>query len=274
MTRTELPALTFESLSGLPGLVHGVFPRQGGISGPPFDSLNVSYSTGDDPCAVLENRCRILAWLGLGRALFLNQVHGSEILALDAADACADTRADTGANTDLFWTGQGPPPSRIVEADGVVTNLTDLALVIQVADCQSVMLVDPETGTVANVHSGWRGSLADITGRCVDVMTGKFGCDPARIRAGISPSLGPCCGEFINYRDEIPDRFWRYKAPDRDYFDFWAMTRDQLTEKGVLTANIETMGLCSRCRPDLFFSYRNARKTGRFACVIGLEQGR
>jgi polyphenol oxidase len=207
-----LSCLTFPHFAKYPHLVHGVFTRRGGVSLPPFDTLNVGFSTGDDLKAVTRNRNRILSCLDMPRAVFLNQVHGTGILVLQEDET----------DPDRFWTPEGPAPVTCVAADAVVTNLTRLALVIQVADCQAVMLADPHKNVIANVHSGWRGSVADIIGRCVDIMTGRFGCDPQQILAGISPSLGPCCAEFIHYKEEIPKSLWRYKHPEKAYFDFWA----------------------------------------------------
>jgi hypothetical protein len=102
-------------------------------------------------------------------------------------------------------------------------------------------------------------------------MQQHFGCRPNRILAGIGPSLGPCCAEFINYKTEIPREFWRYKGPD-DHFDFWAISFDQLLNAGVRAKHIESSQICTRCRTDEFFSYRAEKTTGRFAAVIGLKQ--
>lgn len=261
MTPSDLPVKTFFRFSDCPNLVHGVFTRHGGVSRPPFDSLNAGFGIGDDPAVVTENRNRILSCLGLRRSIFLNQVHGREILVIDGNDPVDPT---------LFWEPGCPGSGTFLTADAVVTDMTQTALVIQVADCQAVMLADPERHVIANVHSGWRGSVKNIIGRCVDVMVHRFGCDPKQILAGISPSLGPCCAQFIHYRKEIPEPLWRYKLPDRDYFDFWRLSVDQLQEKGLDLQHITTMGECTRCRPDRFFSYRQAGKTGRFACAIGL----
>jgi hypothetical protein len=122
---------------------------------------------------------------------------------------------------------------------------------------------------IANIHSGWRGSIANIIGRTVTVMQARFASRPADIRAGIGPSLGPCCAEFINFRKEIPRSLWAYQVVE-NYFDFWALSRDQLMQAGLQPAHIEIGGICTRCRSDLFFSYRAANLTGRMAAVIGM----
>ena len=195
--------LRFSRLTGFPDLVHAVFDRRGGVSSPPFDTLNVGFSTGDDPAAVTENRNRILSYLGLPRALFLHQVHGSDILVLPAEKT----------DPKLFWKPGMAFSTACATADGVVTDISGLALVIQVADCQAVLLADPNKNVIANIHSGWRGSLENIIGKCVDVMTGRVRCRPRDILAGISPSLGPCCAQFVHYRREIPRHLWQYKQP-------------------------------------------------------------
>lgn len=253
--------MAFSHFSDYSHLIHGVFTRRGGVSLPPFDSLNVGFSTGDDPAAVIENRNRILSWVKMPRVIFLNQVHGKEVMVL---------AKDQKNDPDLFWEPGHPAARKGLTADAVVTDLSQVALVIQVADCQAVMLADPEKNVIANVHSGWRGSVKNIIGHCVDVMINRFGCEPSRILAGISPSLGPCCAQFIHYQKEIPEPLWQYKLQDRAYFDFWALSFDQLTAKGVKPSHILNMNQCTLCHDDTFFSYRKAGQTGRFACAIGL----
>ncbi len=249
---TDRSWLEFSRLKQAPGLVHRVFSREGGISKGAWESLNVGLSTGDDPKTVWENRQRVTACFGGAKAVWLNQVHGTDLVVLK--QSCD---ADFGIS-DL-------PP-----ADGVVTDIPGLALMIQVADCQAVLVYDPEKNVVANVHSGWRGSIGNIIGRCVDLMAAEFGSDPRDLLAGISPSLGPCCAEFIHYRTEIPEPLWRYRRDGRDYFDFWALSRDQLLEKGVREKHIENMAICTRCNTGRFFSYRAGHITGRFAVGAAL----
>ena len=239
----------FNLFKGYSELCHGVFARSGGVSSGRFDSLNLGLSVGDDPEAVKENRRRMLERMGIQQAVYLDQVHGKTIHVLTEDD------------------GQGP-----IVADGVVTDMRGVGLVIQVADCQGVLFYDPERKVIANVHSGWRGSVQNIIGDCIDVMTDRFRCNPKDIRAGISPSLGPCCAEFVNYRDEIPEALWGYRLPGGLTFDFWKLSWDQMRAKGVRQENVETMNLCTRCNTDTFYSYRREHRTGRFGCVISLKE--
>jgi YfiH family protein len=266
------------------GLIHGIFTRRGGESGPPFDSLNVGLSTGDDVTHVRENRCRIARHLGFERALYLHQVHGNDVLVVARESQIAGLTShgmatksgpevpDTYSHCpDNFSRQNGNPsaPLALPVADGVVTNIPGVLLVIQVADCQAVVLFDPVKQVVANLHSGWRGSVANIIGRGVDAMVTQFGSDPGNIRAGIGPSLGTCCAEFIHYKDELPQKFLKYRQGEH-HFDFWAISRDQLMERGVQPDHIEVTGLCTQCHPNRFFSHRHEKSTGRFAVAAGL----
>ena len=244
----------FENLAQLAGIDHGIFTRNAGHSQPPFASLNVSYGIGDEDKAVARNRELISGIMGAGEMTYIHQVHGREIAVLG--------RHQKAHNN--------PVAARPLVADAVVTDQSENYLVVQVADCQSVLMYEPTRQVVANVHSGWRGSIQNIVGRTVDTMKQHFGCSPNDILAGIGPSLGPCCAEFINYETEIPEEFWGYKDSD-DHFDFWAISSDQLMKSGVPERNIESSQMCTRCRTEIFYSYRAEKTTGRFAAVIGLK---
>ncbi len=254
-------SLVFDHMEGLPGLSHAVFTRRGGVSPPPREGLNVGLGCGDAPEHVIENRRRMLEHLDISRAVFLSQVHGGDIHIIRRGQV----------NSDELWNPETGVTKTPVKADGVITDEPGLGIVIQVADCQAVILYDPVCHVVANVHSGWRGSVADILGRCVGQMIEEFGCRPETIQAGIAPSLGPCCAEFVNFRQELPQAFWPYKSSGSPRFDFWTISKDQLLGKGLKKEHIETMGLCTVCHPDLFFSYRREKNTGRFAAVAVLE---
>ena len=269
--------LAFPKLSGLSGILHGVFTRKNGKSKGPFQSLNVSFGVGDNDQTVLENRKIISRCFNGNDLVFLDQVHGTRIIAyskehrfyrvLDTNDCFKDEYSETlGAQTDIY----GIESERTFEADAIVTDIPGKLLVIQVADCQSVLIYDPVQKVAANVHSGWRGSINNIIGCTLKVMENSFGCRTRDIVAGIGPSLGPCCAEFVNYKNEIPEPFWKYKN-DNNYFDFWSISRDQLCEAGVLSENVELSQMCTKCDLERFFSYRGEGITGRFAALIGLK---
>ena len=245
----------FESLAQFPEIRHGIFTRRFGCSSGPFESLNVSFGLGDKASHVKANRRIIARAIGSNNLIYAHQVHGDQVLILNSEKFVSDAGSE-----QVLGTG-----------DALVTDARDKFLTIQLADCQSILLYDTTHRVVANIHSGWRSSIRNIAGRTVHVMQKHFNCRSADIIAGIGPSLGPCCAEFVHYRKEIPEIFWQYKTTN-DYFDFWAISRDQLADAGVLRENIEISKLCTRCNTPVFFSYRGERRTGRFASVIGLSR--
>ncbi len=269
--------LKFPKLAQRSGIRHGIFTRNNGESIGSFRSLNVSFGVGDDHRNVIKNRKIISRCLEANTLVFADQVHGIRVVAFEK-DKHTNTVNKTdgyvaGDNSDIFYNRTGDFDSeseRRLQGDALVTNIHNTFLVIQVADCQSILLYDPGRHVVANVHSGWRGSINNIIGRTIGVMERRFDCAPGDIIAGIGPSLGPCCAEFVNYKDEIPKTFWKYKD-DRDHFDFWSASQDQLGEAGVLTQNVDLSQLCTKCNPDRFFSFRGEGNTGRFAVIIGLK---
>jgi YfiH family protein len=253
ITKNGLTVFEFPIIASFPGVQQGISTRQGGFSQGDYSSLNVSFGVGDSDKAVIENRRQLSGCFENGSLVFADQVHGTEVRVVSSSHVCKDKRQ--------FWdAGTG---------DAMITNVPGLNLVIQIADCQAVMMVDPENQVVANVHVGWRGNVQNIVGHTLHAMKEQYNTNPADLRVGISPSLGPCCAEFINYRNEFPEYLWRYKR-NNHHFDLWSLSRDQLCKEGVLSQNISISRLCTRCSSETFFSYRAQKKTGRFAAVIGL----
>ena len=239
--------MQYSFFSHLLGLSAITFSRHNGASEAPYHSRNVGLHVGDNETLVLRNRALIKEELGLTRLVSARQVHGDSILNVDWLP-----------EADVEHAGH----------DALMTNIPGVGLMIQQADCQAIMLYDPEHGAVANIHSGWRGSVANIIAKTVAAMTNAYGARPAALHAAISPSLGPCCGEFVNYRTELPLAFHAYQTQP-NHFDFWAISRDQLRDTGVRFEQIEVAGRCTVCN-ESYFSYRREGVTGRFASVIGI----
>jgi len=252
LDREGLPIYGFDHLAEFPELEHGITTRWGGVSDPPFDGLNLAAGGGDHPEAVARNREAVFRRFA-GQPIFLRQVHGVQVVVLARSDG-----------------GLGAMAGRSPEGDALVTDVPGALLAVLVADCQAVLLYDPVRRVAGNVHSGWRGSAGNILGAAVEAMAARFGCRPRDIRAGIGPSLGPCCAEFINFRRELPAEFRRYRVGDCR-FDFWSASVHQLTRAGVRPEGIRVSGICTRCRSREFYSYRAAKLTGRFGAVVGLR---
>ncbi len=248
-----LKLLRFAGLAGEPGLNHAVTTRQGGVSQGAYAGLNLGFRAGeggDEPAAVRANLGKVRETLGLTRLVFAHQVHGTEIVSVNG-QAGPDEEAQA-----------------IAQADGLATDQPGVGLLIKQADCQAVILYAPAKGVVANLHVGWRGNVADMPGKGVAFLAERYGVEPREIKAGVSPSLGPCCAEFVNHASELGPVFLPYQIRP-DHFDLWQVTVDQLCAAGVPLGQIEVSGLCTRCAA-MFYSYRREGVTGRFGTVAAL----
>lgn len=246
----ELPYYQSPLLACFPELRHAFFGRRGGGSRDPYSSLNLSFSVGDRREAVLENRRRVQEALGLAHLSSARQQHGSCELVAGVFPAA--------------------PGEETAAADILFTDQPGVGLLIKQADCQAVILYDPGRRVVANVHCGWRGQVQNVLAAAVGRLQERYGCRPADLYAAISPSLGPCCAEFINFRREFPSELWSYQVRP-NYFDLWRVSRDQLLAAGLPESHLDVAGRCTRCASGEFFSYRRDRITGRQGTVVSLE---
>ena len=242
----------FPLFQSIPGLIHGIFTRHGGKSQGAYVSLNLSFSVGDDQQKVVDNRELVLKTLGILDLQSLKQVHGQEAVEIQGQPS-----------------KQSNPAPESTSGDILMTQVPKQGLMVKQADCQSILLYDPVHKAIANIHCGWRGNVNNVIGEAVRKMRVVYRTHPSNLLAGIGPSLGPCCAQFINYRKEIPAKYWTYQARPY-YFDLWRLSRDQLITAGVLKDHIEIAGICTSCRTKDFFSFRKEKKTGRFATVIAL----
>ena len=252
ITETRNNGLLFYT-SDILTIPHAMFSRHGGSSNAPFSSLNCSYGVGDVPSSVTTNRELMRKTLGAETIQAVTQVHGHSILMVKDAEQVTETE----------------------KKDAMVTNVAGIGLLIQQADCQAVLLHDPVKGVIGAVHNGWRGSVHNIIADTIKCMQENYGVRPSDILAIISPSLGPCCGEFVNYHAELPPNFLFFQT-SKNHFDFQAISRMQLINAGVTEKNIDTVKKCTVCDED-FFSYRRAvRKgngqTGRNGSIIALPE--
>jgi len=204
------------------------FTRLGGVSDRPYDELNVSVKVGDDPETVGENIGIIRKAMGDRPSAWVKQVAGDGV-----------ARVSRGG-----FAG---------EADALLTSVQDMCLNVAVADCVPVALVGDDE--VAMVHSGWRGSLSGISGKAARRMSGDAK------RAYIGPCIRGCCYEVSR---ELADAFARAFGEDvvsGRHLSLPGAIRVDLERAGV---EVVDLGLCTGCRPDLFFSHRKEKPlTGR-----------
>jgi YfiH family protein len=223
--------------------------RTGGVSAPPFASLNLGRHVGDEPAAVAENRRRLGAALSLPREpLWLAQMHGTRV-------ANADTDTDSGSE----------PP----EADAAVTRQSGRVLAILVADCLPVLFASDDGTVVAAAHAGWRGLAAGVLEATVASM--RF--DPGRIVAWLGPAIGQ---EHFEVGEEVREAFLAGDARAAEAFDGNARGRWQCDLRQLARLRLGRLGLgtvsatrlCSYAASEQCFSYRRDGRTGRMAALV------
>jgi hypothetical protein len=214
--------------------------RRGGVSSPPFDTLNLGLTTGDDVGDVAENRRRLRALVGRPVA-HGRQVHGT------AVERVASAPADDCAPRD---------------SDGQATALTDVAALVLTADCLAIALATPHA--VAMVHAGWRGLAGGVLEEGLAAVR-ELGGDGGPLTAAIGPAAGGCCYEV---GDEVRAAFGQAPVGGPAPIDLKAIARDRLAAAGATA--VHDVGLCTMCGdPSLFFSHRRDReRTGRQGGVV------
>jgi YfiH family protein len=240
---------TFEIFAQYPRLRHGVFSR---LSPPDLGGeLTFSFREDIPDSLVAESLTRAEEALGLGHCAFVLQTHSANIYL---------------CNPEKPYRPRAPQD--ILRGYDALVSTDKTPLLIKLADCQGIILFHPQSLTLALIHNGWRGSVQNIAGKTVAFLDKHLGVAPSELLAGVSPSLGPCCAEFVNYAAELPQQFWSYQNPQNRHFDFWSITQDQLHTAGLLAHNIELAKICTKCQPD-FYSYRRG-DSGRFAVLAGI----
>lgn len=251
------------------GVTAVVSTRHGGVSGAPYDSLNLGGHVGDDPAAVAENRDRVAAALGAGRLTLADQQHASRVAVVtaDLAGRGHDGTADAAA--------------AFPATDAMITDLPGVALAILVADCAPVVLYDPARRAVGVAHSGRAGTLAGVVPATIAAMTAAFGSAPGDLVTGIGPAIGAAsyeigAAEAAAVMAVFGDAGTRLLVPNRPghaLFDLTGAIRRQLQAAGVPPASVHDLGIDTRQSTGTYFSDRAARPCGRFAAIACLTAG-
>lgn len=160
--------ITSDVLSGLAGVRHAFFTREGGVSAAPYDSLNCGLGSADHPDNVRDNRLRAMRRLGV---------------AGEALATCYQVHSTCVVEVDRPWPAEARP-----RADAMVTRTPGVALGILTADCAPVLLADPEAGVVGAAHAGWRGALDGVVEATIAAMQ-ALGARSERVRAVVGPCI-------------------------------------------------------------------------------------
>jgi len=236
----------FELLADCP-IIHGCFTRHGGQSSGILSSLNLGCTVGDLEENVETNRNKVSQVLGLPHLMSAKLCHGADVTSLD-----------------------NPLIDDTPLSDGISTKKTHIALMVTQADCQAAIFYDPINHALANVHSGWRGSVQNIYGAAVTHMKAVYGSKPEDLLVCVSPSLGPESSQFLNYKTELPESFWDFQVKPL-YFDFWSISEEQLRIAGVLPHHMQVARIDTYANDNDYFSYRRSNKCGRQATLCALK---
>jgi len=186
----------------------------------------------------------------------VEQVHDTRILVLEDAAA-----RDRGAG-----------------CDGLATARSGACLAVRTADCVPLLLAEREGRAAAALHAGWRGTVAGMAGAGVGLLRERFGIAPEGLVVALGPAIAPCCYEVgVDVARQLADRYGREVVRrdlgPRPHVDLLAANRLGLIRAGVAPEAIETLGLCTACRDDLFPSYRrDGRAAGRLWSYIRLDR--
>lgn len=248
-------------------LVHGFSTRIGGYSKGFLGGMNLSFSRGDDPDAVMKNHLLLASAIGYDamRLVFSDQVH--------------DTRIYKVTEKDI---GKGiVTKSDIRQIDGLMTNVPGIPLMTFYADCVPVYFYDPVKRVVAMNHSGWKGTVNKISICMVDALKRQYGCRASDLICAIGPSICKSCYEvdadvadrFQNaYSQEQIRTILEQKKNGKYLLDLHQANYYNLTDAGVSPENIDITDICTCCNPDFLFSHRASHgKRGNLGAVIMLK---
>lgn len=237
--------------------VHGFLLRKGGVSGPPFDSLNFDGRDTDPKENIERNRDLLKEAFSIPveKLVTVNQVHGSSVLHVKDGFA------------------YGAP----VEADAIITCLPGIPLGIMTADCLPALLFDPVNKAIGAAHAGWKGTVKAVTLNTINEMNKAFGSRPENLIAALGPCIGPCCytvGENVvnEFKASFEDTGCFEYAECGIKLDISLANMSQLLFAGVKKENISFSSMCTACNNSLFFSYRkDGGRTGRQLSFIMLK---
>lgn len=240
---------------------HGFSTRRGGVSGAPYESLNLSLSRPDLIENIHKNYTLFADTWGfeLASVAIVSYEHGNHVMVVDG----------TKRGCGLMGENKLPP------CDGIITNDPDVTLLTLHADCGAIYFADPKKRAVGLLHAGWRGTLTRIGTKLIEAMQAAFESDPQDIIV----AMGPCiCGNCYEVDEGIANKFIKefstdsmIKRKNKPHVDLALCVAIQLMECGVLPEHMTIMGDCTFENREHFFSYRRDKgQTGAMAAFIKL----
>ncbi|TAK77733.1 MAG: peptidoglycan editing factor PgeF [Aquabacterium sp.] len=237
---------------GLPAEVGAVATtRAGGCSAVPYDTMNLGSHVGDDPAAVAGNRARLAQLIG-AQPVYLEQVHGRDVVRLSSADL-----------------------QRTPRADGCVTTERGLACCVMTADCLPVLFAAPAGRGVAAAHAGWRGLAAGVLEATLLALCEAAGCEPQEVAAWMGPAIGP---QRFEVGADVLEAFGASAAEPGSAFvagraGHWCADLPALARRRLSAAGLARVGggLWCTVGDARFYSFRRDRVTGRMASCIWIR---
>lgn len=249
----SVPLLYFPILENTGIVEHCFTTREGGVSEGIFDSLNLSFTRGDDESAVMENYDRLAAVLDTRKEQFVctDQTHTTNVIRVG--------KEDCGYGV----TRQKP----YTDVDGLVTDEPGVVLSTFFADCVPLYFVDTVNRAIGLSHSGWRGTVGRMGQRTLEKMAAEFGTNPKDVVAAVGPSICQECyevsedvaEEFIKEFSGHADEILINKGNGKYQLDLWKTNEIVLIEAGVKKENIAVTNICTCCNPDVLFSHRASK---------------
>ena len=266
VTNGEIKYVEFECLKKFDDkLIHCMSTRIGGVSQGECSSLNLGFNRNESRENVLHNFGLLCDSVGINtKSLVLtNQVHETKVALIDENDI-----------------GKGfSRQSDLIGVDGLLTITPGVTMVTFHADCMPVFLFEPVIKAAALLHSGWRGTLKNITAVAIAAMMDIPGFRAERLVAVIGPSIGKCCFEvdedvFRLFENKFRDsQLYTAKNNGKWHIDLKEIIRRELLWEGLLDENIYDSGICTVCSRDLFFSHRgDSGKTGSLAAFMQIRE--
>ena len=229
-----------------------------------LSGTNMWLAGGGPLAEAVENRRALCRGLDVpfDNLTVCRQIHGAEVLPVDET---------------LAGRGREAVADAIEHVDGLCARSQGQPLLGLTADCPLVVAFDPDTPAVGFAHAGWRGTLAGIAGRLIEVMRRSLSCTPKRMLAAIAPSAGPCCYEVGEDVLRIARARWRgvdryiRRGTRSACLDLWSANVAQLTAAGMPIEQIDVAGICTICDQRFCSFRRQGRSTQHAGLIVSLR---
>ena len=249
----DVPIIKFNNLSKLDFVDHAFSTRLGGVSTGEYFSMNLTHTRNDIPACVDRNFEIIAQRLGVSTSdmVYAKQTHTTNVLAVDKS------RAGMGVTRERNFDN----------IDGLITNEPGVVLVTSYADCVPVFFADPVAHAIGLSHSGWRGTVGNISKSTIELMCSEYGCKRDNIICFIGPSI---CRDCYEIGEDVAKEFATVYSDDKVltkseitagkyYLDLHRANYLNLINSGIPDKNIGITDICTCCNPDILYSHRASK---------------